>query len=61
MMNHYSFRYSLAYDDYIGRLGIGRVYKGKVQAGQNVCVCGKLKNQEKGRIGKLTVYEGLTG
>ena len=50
---------SLAYDDYIGRLGIGRVYKGKVQAGQNVCVCGEAEEPRKGRIGKLTVYEGL--
>ena len=50
---------SLAYDDYIGRLGIGRVYKGKVQAGQNVCICGESEEPRKGRIGKLTVYEGL--
>ncbi|MED9948432.1 MAG: translational GTPase TypA [Peptacetobacter hiranonis] len=50
---------SLAYDDYIGRLGIGRVYKGKVQAGQNVCICGEAEEPRKGRIGKLTVYEGL--
>lgn len=50
---------SLAYDDYIGRLGIGRVYKGKVQPGQNVCICGEAEEPRKGRIGKLTVYEGL--
>ena len=50
---------SLAYDDYIGRLGIGRVYKGKVQPGQNVCICGEAEAPRKGRIGKLTVYEGL--
>ena len=50
---------SLAYDDYIGRLGIGRIYKGKVQAGQNVCICGESEEPRKGRIGKLTVYEGL--
>ena len=50
---------SLAYDDYIGRLGIGRVYKGKVQPGQNVCIGGEAEEPRKGRIGKLTVYEGL--
>ena len=50
---------SLAYDDYIGRLGIGRVYKGTVQSGQNICICGDSEETRKGRIGKLTVYEGL--
>ena len=27
---------ALGYDDYIGRLGIGRIYKGKVSRGQTV-------------------------
>ena len=47
---------SLAYDDYIGRLGIGRVYKGKVQAGQNVCKCGEAEEPRKGSFVKITVY-----
>jgi GTP-binding protein len=50
---------SLAYDDYIGRLGIGRITKGKVKAGQQVAISRRDGNVDNGKISKLFVYEGL--
>ncbi|CEK38868.1 translational GTPase TypA [Paraclostridium sordellii] len=50
---------ALAYDDYVGRLGIGRVYKGTVKNGSPVSVCKADGTVARGKISKLTVYEGL--
>lgn len=50
---------ALAYDDYVGRLGIGRVYKGTVKNGETISICKADGSVTKGRISKLTVYEGL--
>lgn len=50
---------ALAYDDYVGRLGIGRVYKGTVKNGETVSICKEDGSVGRGRISKLTVYEGL--
>ncbi|MBR2735451.1 MAG: translational GTPase TypA [Clostridia bacterium] len=50
---------NIDYDDYIGRIGVGRVERGTAQYGQNVVLCspdGKSKNV---KIGKLYKYEGL--
>ena len=50
---------ALGYDNFIGRLGIGRVYKGTVRDGQTIQISdndGKLRT---GRIAKLMTYEGL--
>lgn len=50
---------ALAYDDYIGRLGIGRVFKGKLDASEPISICSEGKEARKGKISKLSVYEGL--
>lgn len=50
---------ALAYDDYIGRLGIGRVYKGTVKNGSQVSICKADGSISKGKISKLSAYEGL--
>lgn len=50
---------SLGYDDYIGRLGIGRVTKGVIKAGSTVAVAkgdGKIENR---KINQVFVYRGL--
>lgn len=50
---------ALGYDNFIGRLGIGRVYKGTIKDGQTIQISdndGKLRT---GRIAKLMTYEGL--
>lgn len=50
---------SLDYDDYIGRLGIGRVVRGTLNAGETVAVSKRDGSVKRGKIGKLFVYEGL--
>ena len=50
---------ALAYDDYVGRLGIGRVYKGTVKSGEQISVCKSGSVVSRGKISKLSVYEGL--
>lgn len=50
---------TLAYDSYVGRLGIGRIFSGTIKKGQNVAVVdgeGKVRNKS---IANLYVYEGL--
>lgn len=50
---------ALAYDDYIGRLGIGRVFKGKLDSTEQICICSEGHEPRRGKISKLSVYEGL--
>lgn len=45
-------------DEYVGRVAIGRIMRGKIKEGQNVVVIsGDGENKE--RIGKVYVYQGL--
>lgn len=50
---------SLAYDEYIGRLGIGRINKGKIKNGQMVALAKNDGATESFRISKLFVNEGI--
>ena len=50
---------SLAYDDYIGRLGIGRISKGKIKAGETVTIVANDGHETSFRVTKLFVNEGL--
>lgn len=50
---------NLAYDDYIGRLGIGRVNKGKIKNGETVTLVKNNGQVESFRISKLFVNEGI--
>lgn len=50
---------TLAYDDYIGRLGIGRIYKGTVRTGQVVSVCKADGSIVQRKINQVFVYKGL--
>ncbi|MGN0709015.1 MAG: GTP-binding protein, partial [Anaerovoracaceae bacterium] len=50
---------NLAYDDYIGRLGIGRVTKGVIKEGQQVAVGRENGQIENAKIGQVFVYRGL--
>jgi len=50
---------SLAYDNFIGRLGIGRLFQGTIKEGQNVLVNNIEGKLVKKKIGKVFVYEGL--
>lgn len=50
---------SLDYDDYIGRLGIGRINKGKISVGQTVSIAKNNGEITKERITKLFVNQGI--
>ena len=50
---------SIDYDNYVGRIAIGRVERGTIQAGQAVAVCRKDGRVQNLRIGKLYTYQGL--
>ena len=50
---------SLAYDEYIGRLGIGRITKGCIKVGEEVAVVRRESSIEKCRVTKLFTNEGI--
>ena len=49
---------NIDYDDYLGRIAVGRVERGKVKNGMSVAICKADKN-EQGKIAKLFTYMGL--
>jgi len=51
--------FNLGYDNFLGRLAIGRIYEGKVKSGQNIFIKNADKKTRKGKITKLFVFEGL--
>ena len=50
---------ALGYDDYIGRLGIGRITKGVIKAGSTVAVAKGNGQIEQKKINQVFVYRGL--
>ena len=50
---------ALGYDEYIGRLGIGRIYSGTLKQGQQYVRCNHTGTEKKESIQKLFVYKGL--
>jgi GTP-binding protein len=50
---------TLDYNDYVGRIAIGRIFSGKVSVGDNVAVCKLDGSTEQTKITKLFAFEGL--
>lgn len=50
---------SLDYDDYVGRLGIGRVVRGRIRQGEQVAVSKRDGTTARAKVSKLYVYQGL--
>ena len=50
---------SLDYSSYIGRIAVGRLHRGTLQAGQNVSLVKRDGTVEKQRVKELYVFEGL--
>ena len=50
---------ALAYDDYIGRIGVGRVYSGSIKNNTIVSVCNNNGKKENRKIANLFNYQGL--
>ena len=51
---------NLWYDDYLGRLGVGRIYAGTIVPGQQVIVYGNDGSQRKGKISRVFTTLWLT-
>ncbi|MDU4652123.1 translational GTPase TypA [Sneathia sanguinegens] len=47
------------YDDYVGKLGTGRVYNGSISRNQEVVVIKRDGSNVKAKIGRIYTYEGL--
>ena len=50
---------SLDYDDYLGRIGVGRVERGSVKEGQQAVLCKQDGSTENVKVVKLYNFEGL--
>lgn len=50
---------NLSYDNYLGRLGVGRVYEGVVRPGQQVTVIGNDGSRRTGKVAKCFTSLGL--
>ena len=51
---------NIDYDDYVGRIGIGRVERGTIKVGQTVTICGGGEDHhQNAKITKLYQFEGL--
>lgn len=51
---------ALGYDDYIGRLGIGRVYSGTIKEGTSITLCDSDGEKLQRKINQIFVYKGLS-
>jgi len=52
--------FNLAYDNFIGRLAIGRIYEGTVKQADNVIIKKPTGEIRAGKIGKLFTFEGIS-
>ncbi|MDD5796823.1 MAG: translational GTPase TypA [Oscillospiraceae bacterium] len=50
---------NIDYDKFVGRIGIGRVERGKVKSGQNAVLCCRDGSTKNVKISKLYQFEGL--
>ena len=50
---------NIDYDDYVGRIAVGRVERGSIKVGMPVAICGKEDKISQGRIAKVYTHIGL--
>ncbi len=50
---------SIQYNDYVGRIGVGRIYNGRVKTGQQVAIIRRDGTQIKCKLQQLQAFEGL--
>ncbi len=50
---------SIQYNDYVGRIGVGRIYNGKIRTGQQVTVVRRDGTMIKSKVQQVQVFEGL--
>ncbi len=50
---------NIDYDEYVGRIGIGKVNRGKISAGQQVIICHRDNKFNTAKVTRLYQFEGL--
>src|SRR3954468_17866708 len=50
---------SIQYNDYVGRIGIGRIYNGVVKTGQQIVVAKRDGSHVKSRVQQVKVFDGF--
>lgn len=50
---------NIDYDDYVGRIAVGRIERGIIKVGMPVAICGKEDKITQGRIAKVYTHVGL--
>lgn len=50
---------NIDYDEYVGRMAIGRIERGTVKTGMSVVICKDENKTENGKIAKILTYQGL--
>ncbi len=50
---------NIDYDDYVGRIAVGRIERGIIKTGMPVSICGKDEKITQGRIAKVYTHVGL--
>lgn len=50
---------NIDYDEYVGRIGVGRIIRGKIKDAQSLTVCHTDGKTSNAKIGKLYQFEGL--
>ena len=50
---------SIQYNDYVGRIGVGRIYNGKIRSGQQITVVKRDGSPVKSKVQQLQVFDGF--
>ncbi|HSU67134.1 MAG TPA: translational GTPase TypA [Tepidisphaeraceae bacterium] len=50
---------SIQYNDYVGRIGVGRIYNGVIKTGQQVTIVRRNGEKIKSKVQQVQVFEGL--
>lgn len=50
---------SIQYSEYVGRIGIGRIYNGRIKTGQQVTVVRRDGSQIKSKVVQVQIFDGL--
>ncbi len=50
---------SIQYNDYVGRIGVGRIYNGRIATGQPVKICRRTGEQVNAKVQQVQAFDGL--
>src|SRR5256885_1856340 len=50
---------SIQYNDYVGRIGVGRIYNGVIKTGQQVIIAKRDEQQVKSKVAQVQAFDGF--